>query len=125
MKPINLETAINIAKKYPESYNIYHGKGYTNVIRHVKEKSGKYTTRIQSFDNNGNLMGTTRSINDTYSIYSNPSSGLIGIQYFTKIKDPNDILGLGYRLKSVRAETTAKNIGDIKAFYESQAHNMK
>ena len=123
---INLKTALKIAGKKPTNYEIYTNieKGYTNVIRHTKEKSGKYAIRVQTFDTaSGELKGTVRRINDSYSIYSNPSSGLLGLQYFTKVDDPSAILG--YRINRVYVETNPKNIGDIRAFYKSQEQNMK
>lgn len=122
MKIINLETALKIAKKNP-NFEVRKGDNFTNIIRYTQEKSGKETIRKQTFDNNGILKATERRINDNYSIYSEPSSGLFGLQYFTKTKDANELFG--YRLNSVYAETTPANIGDIRAFYEMQAHNMK
>ena len=122
---INLETALKIAGKKPANYEIYTNieKGYTNVIRHTKEKSGKYAVRVQTFDTaSGELKGTDRRINDNYSIYSNPSNGLFSLQYFTKVKDPN--APLGYHQNRVYAETKPKNIGDIRAFYKTQEQNM-
>ena len=118
---INLETALKIARKNPSKYEIYRGDGFTNIIRRTKEASGKFTARKQIFDSKtGNLKGTERRINDNYSIYSNPTNGILGLQYFTRVNDPNPLLSL----KRVYVETTPKSVGDIKAFYKSQESNM-
>ena len=120
---INLETALKIARKNPGKYEIRHGDGFTNIIRKTEEASGKYTARKQIFDSKtGNLKETERRINDNYSIYSNPTNGIFGLQYFTKVNNPN--ASMGYDLKRVYVETTPKSVGDIKAFYKSQESNM-
>ena len=118
---INLETALKIARKNPSKYEIYPVDGFTNIIRRTKEASGKFTARKQTFDSKtGNLKGTERRINDNYSIYSNPTNGILGLQYFTRVNDPNPLICL----KRVYVETTPKSLGDIKAFYKSQESNM-
>ena len=120
---INLETALKIARKNPCKYEIRPGDGFTNIIRRTEEASGKYTVRKQTFDSKtGNLKGTERRINDNYSIYSNPTNGIFGLQYFTRVNNPNAFMG--YDLNRVYAETTPKSVGDIKAFYKSQESNM-
>lgn len=114
---IKLNTALKIAKKNPRNFEIHavcDRPELTNIIRRLKDTNDKSVTRVQTFNNKtGELLGTNRRINDSYSIYSNPSNGLFGLQYFTKT------------LNRVYAETTPKNLGDIRAFLESQAHNMK
>ena len=120
---INLNQAINIAKRNPKNYKIIEGEGFTNVIRNITDKNGKNIARKQSFDKNGNLLGTDRRINDNYSIYSNPSSNIFGLQYFTTTKNPKAFMG--YDLNRVYVETKPKNLSEIRAFLDSQAHNMK
>ena len=124
---INLNTALNIAKKNPqhfEIHSVYNKPELTNIVRHLNEANGKSVTRIQTFNNKtGELLNTSRRINDKYSIYSEPSSGLFGLQYYTKTKKPKSFFG--YSLNRVYVEITPKNLGDIRAFLESQAHNMK
>ena len=120
---INLETALKIARKNPSKYEIRAGVGFTNIIRRTEEASGKYTVRKQIFDSKtGNLKGTERRINGDYSIYSNPTNGIFGLQYFTRVNNPNAFMG--YDLKRVYAETTPKSVGDIKALYKAHESNM-
>lgn len=120
---ITLQNALEIANKNPAHYKVvdtYGKRGFKNVIRNTIEANGKYTSRIQTFDRKGKLVSTYRMVNDNYSIYSNPTNGLLGLKYYTKIEAPNSI-----RLNEVYVNTKPECIGDVRAFYESQVHNMK
>lgn len=123
---INLETALKIVERSPKHYkvcNVCGKKGFKNVIRYTEEANGRDMVRKQTFDNLGKLVSTERIINDDFSLYSDHTSGLFGLQYFTEVKDPNELFGR--RLNRAYAETYPKNLADIRAFYESQAHNMQ
>ena len=119
---IKLDDALKIAKKNPKTYEVIKGDGFTNIVRNARS-NGRFMKRVQSFDVNGNLVGTDRMVNCNYRIYSNPSSGLFGLQYFTKTNNPNKIGG--FDLNRVYVETHPKNTEQIKAFLESQTHITK
>ena len=119
---VNLKTMLKIARKNSSSYDVNKVHDGTNIVRIAKGLNGTYVSRAQSFDKAGNLVSTERSCGN-YSIYTEPSNGLLSLRYFTKIDDPKSFSG--YRFEPEYAETSVKNLGDIRAFYKSQANNLK
>ena len=123
---INFPTMAKIANNNPKTYEIvdvYGKKGWKNVIRNVQEKSGRFTSRIQTFDEQGKLYGTSKRIDEHYAIYSQPNEGRLCLEYFVRTKDPKE--PLGERLDAKYVKTTANNLADVRAFYKLHADKMK
>ena len=110
---ITLKAALEVAKKNPKNYKIYVGsKGTTNITRYLKDKCGNSIVRTQVFnDKTGQLVDTGRIINDAHSIYLKPSSGAFSLEYYVPKENR-------YRCDKVKAETKARNIANLRHFYE-------
>ena len=123
---INFATMAKIAKKNPKTYSIadiYSKKGWKNVIRNVQETNGRFTSRIQTFDEHGKLCGTAKRIDERYTIYSEPNENRLCLQYFVPKKDPKPPYLDCFDEKFVK--TTTNNLADVRAFYKLHADKMK
>ena len=123
---INFPTMAKIANNNPKTYEIvdvYGKKGWKNVIRNVQEKSGRFTSRIQTFDEHGKLYGTSKRIDERYTIYSEPNQNRLCLQYFVPTKEPKAPYLDCYDAEFVN--TTANNLADVRAFYKLHADKMK
>ena len=123
---INFATMAKIAKKNPKTYSIadiYNNKGWKNVIRNVQETNGRFTSRIQTFDEHGKLYGTSKRIDEHYTIYSEPNENRLCLQYFVPTKEPKAPYLDCFDAEFVN--TTAKNLADVRAFYKLHADKMK
>ena len=123
---INFATMAKIAKKNPKTYtieNLYSKKGWKSVIRNVQETNGRFTSRIQTFDEHGKLYGTSKRIDEHYTIYSEPNENRLCLQYFVPTKEPKAPYLDCFDEKFVN--TTAKNLADVRAFYKLHADKMK
>lgn len=123
---INFATMAKIAQKNPKTYtieNLYSKKGWKSVIRNVQETNGRFTSRIQTFDEHGKLYGTSKRIDERYTIYSVPNENRLCLQYFVPTKEPKAPYLDCFDAEFVN--TTAKNLADVRAFYKLHADKMK